>query len=127
MRTLHALASGSSLTEQLAQSHADYQRIVQGGVSNEQTQRAAAEAYGRHMQLLQQALSPDQARQRAAEAFQRYLHDIKGAWAGLDGRAVPPALIAAIGQSMTAVAMTTANVIGPVGVAVGNSPTPALR
>jgi hypothetical protein len=127
MRSLHALASGGNLTDQLAQSYADYQRIVQAGVVNEQTQRAAAEAYARHIELLQRALSVDQTRQGAADAFQRYLQDVKSAWAGVDGRTMPPAMLAAIGQSMTAVAMTTASVIGAIGAAPGVSPTTSPR
>ena len=127
LQALRALATGSGLQDQLAQSYAEYHRALGGGVPNEQAQHAAADAYARHNALLQQALSPEYQRQRACEAFQQYLQAVKTAWTGIDERSVPPAALAAIGQSMAAVAMTIAGVIGPAGLAPAHQSVAAQR
>lgn len=125
LQALHALATGSGLEEQLALSYAAYHRALEGGIGNEQAQRAGAEAYAWHMELLRRALLPESNRQRALEAFQRYVEAVRGAWAGVDARGVPPAALGVIAQSLMAAAMTTAGVIGPAAAApAGPQPSP---
>jgi hypothetical protein len=127
LHSLQALATGSGLQEQLSQSYAEYHRALGGGIPDDQAQRTAAEAYARHIELLQRALSPEYLRQRTGEVFQQYLQAVKAAWTRIDERTVPPAALVAIGQSMSAVAMTTAGVIGPSGLPPVATPAPAPR
>jgi hypothetical protein len=127
LQSLQSFATGGDLQNQLSQTYAEYNRALGAGVRDEQTQRAAADAYARHIELLQRALSPEHMRQRTGEAWLQYLQAIKAAWAAIDERAVPPAALAAIGQSFMAVATTAAGVIGPAGLASLTTPTPASR
>ena len=127
VQSLQSFASGSDLQDQLSQSYAEYQRALGAGVSDEQAQRAAAGVYARHIELLQRALSPEHLRQRTGDALLLYLQAVKAGWADIDERAVPPAALAAIGQSFLAVATTAAGVIGPAGLAPAATPVPASR
>jgi hypothetical protein len=127
LQSLQSFASGSDLQDQLSQSYAEYHRALGSGVPDEQAQRAAAEAYARHVALLQRALSPEHMRRRTGDALLEYLQAVKAAWAVIDERAVPPAALAAIGQSFMAVATTAAGVIGPAGLTPAAAPSLASR